>query len=261
MRATQEDFDKVMQVVREQITRTLSSKPTSLELFKNKVNALNYSEILKLRQTERLHQEETLAPPVLELKERLKPELLELIRQQRLNRLCQGTMFRKISSRRRQDKLWYCRLSPNHKMLHYGDVEEDTENPPIETLQEKIPVADIKGLLTGKDCPHMKENKGKQNKEVLDLAFSITYDVEEYSLNFIAPSRTDFCLWTDGLSVLLGREMSSESMRSELEILLSMEIKLRLLDLENVPIPDNAPVVPKPPSNFNFCYDFSQTEQ
>lgn len=102
-----------------------------------------------------------------ELKERLKPELLELIRQQRLNRLCQGTMFRKISSRRRQgesnknnhswthsdqktvyhlskhivcsssDKLWYCRLSPNHKMLHFGDVEEDTENPPIEMLQEK----------------------------------------------------------------------------------------------------------------------------
>ncbi|XP_017274560.1 engulfment and cell motility protein 3 [Kryptolebias marmoratus] len=261
MRATQEDFDKVMQVVREQITRTLSSKPTSLELFKNKVNALNYSEILKLRQTERLHQEETLAPPVLELKERLKPELLELIRQQRLNRLCQGTMFRKISSRRRQDKLWYCRLSPNHKMLHFGDVEEDAESPAIETLQEKIPVADIKGLLTGKDCPHMKENKGKQNKEVMDLAFSITYDVEEYSLNFIAPSRTDFCLWTDGLSVLLGRDMSSESMRSELEILLSMEIKLRLLDLENVPIPDSAPVVPKPPSNYNFCYDFSQTEQ
>uniref|UniRef100_A0A671UVU5 Engulfment and cell motility 3 n=1 Tax=Sparus aurata TaxID=8175 RepID=A0A671UVU5_SPAAU len=252
MRATQEDFDKVMQVVREQITRTLSSKPTSLELFKNKVNALNYSEILKLRQTERLHQEETLAPPVLELKERLKPELLELIRQQRLNRLCQGTMFRKISSRRRQDKLWYCRLSPNHKMLHYGDVEEDTENPPIETLQEKIPVADIKGLLTGKDCPHMKENKGKQNKVNDTLRVSKIPFITDVSL---------FCLWTDGLSVLLGREMSSESMRSELEILLSMEIKLRLLDLENVPIPECAPVVPKPPSNYNFCYDFSQTEQ
>lgn len=261
MRATQEDFDKVMQVVREQITRTLTSKPTSLELFKNKVNALNYSEILKLRQTERLHQEETLAPPVLELKERLKPELLELIRQQRLNRLCQGTLFRKISSRRRQDKLWYCRLSPNHKVLHYGDVEEETEAPPIEALQEKIPVAEIKALLLGKDCPHMKENKGKQTKEMLDLAFSITYDVEEYNLNFIASSRTDLCLWMDGLSVLLGKDMSSECMRSELEILLSMEIKLRLLDLANVPIPDQAPPVPKPPSNFNFCYDFSQAEQ
>ncbi|KAI5617277.1 engulfment and cell motility protein 3 isoform X2, partial [Silurus asotus] len=260
MRATQEDFDKVMQVVREQITRTLSGKPTSLELFRNKVNALNYSEILKLRQTERLHQEETLAPPVLELKERLKPELLELIRQQRLNRLCHGTLFRKISSRRRQDKLWYCRLSPNHKVLHYGDVDEETETPSIESLQDKIPVADIKALLIGKDCPHMKDNKGKQTKEMLDLAFTITYDVEEYTLNFVASSRTDFCLWTDGLNVLLGKEMSSESMRSELEILLSMEIKLRLLDLENVPIPDSAPPIPKPPSNFNFCYDFSQAE-
>uniref|UniRef100_A0A8C8IM82 ELMO domain-containing protein n=2 Tax=Oncorhynchus TaxID=8016 RepID=A0A8C8IM82_ONCTS len=253
MRATQEDFDKVMQVVREQITRTLSSKPTSLELFKNKVNALNYSEILKLRQTERLHQEETLAPPVLELKERLKPELLELIRQQRLNRLCQGTLFRKISSRRRQDKLWYCRLSPNHKVLHFGDVEEDTETPPIESLQEKIPVADIKALLTGKDCPHMKENKGKQTK-----VCTIRYKEWIYD---ISVSLLQFCLWTDGLSVLLGRDMSSECMRSELDILLSMEIKLRLLDLENVPIPDCAPPVPKPPSNFNFCYDLSQAEQ
>uniref|UniRef100_A0A8C2PTY1 Engulfment and cell motility 3 n=1 Tax=Cyprinus carpio TaxID=7962 RepID=A0A8C2PTY1_CYPCA len=245
MRATQEDFDKVMQVVREQITRTLSSKPTSLELFKNKVNVLNYSEILKLRQTERLHQEETLAPPVLELKERLKPELLELIRQQRLNRLCHGTLFRKISSRRRQDKLWYCRLSPNHKVLHYGDVEEETEMPSIEALQEKIPVADIKSVVTGKDSIF----------SVNVLLISLTVK------NHLSVLVFQFCLWTDGLNVLLGKEMSSESMRSELEILLSMEIKLRLLDLENVPIPDTAPPIPKPPSNFNFCYDFSQAEQ
>uniref|UniRef100_A0A8C9GBT7 ELMO domain-containing protein n=1 Tax=Pavo cristatus TaxID=9049 RepID=A0A8C9GBT7_PAVCR len=262
MRATQEDFDKVLQVVREQITRTLSLKPTSLELFKTRVNALNYSEILKLRQTERLHQEETLAVPVLELRERLKPELLELIRQQRLLRLCEGTLFRKISSRRRQDKLWYCRLSPNHKVLHYGDVEEGVHSPPIESLPEKIPVADMKALLVGKECPHMKEkSSGKQNKDVLELAFSIVYDVEEYCLNFVAPTRYEFCLWTDGLNVLLGKEMTSERTQTDLDVLLSMELKLRLLDLENISIPDNPPPVPKPPSNLNFCYDFSHAEQ
>lgn len=96
MRATQEDFDKVsgmragkprqrtvragvwslgpalslrwpqvMQVVREQLARTLALKPTSLELFRTKVNALTYAEVLRLRQTERLHQEGTLAPPIL----------------------------------------------------------------------------------------------------------------------------------------------------------------------------------------------------
>ncbi|XP_066183733.1 engulfment and cell motility protein 3 isoform X2 [Sylvia atricapilla] len=262
MRATQEDFDKVMQVVREQITRTLNLKPTSLELFKTRVNALNYSEILKLRQTERLHQEETLAVPVLELREKLKPELLELIRQQRLLHLCEGTLFRKISSRRRQDKLWYCRLSPNHKVLHYGDVEEGVQSPPIESLTEKIPVADMKMLLVGKECPHTKEkSSGKQNKDVLELAFSIVHDMEEYCLNFVAPTRYEFCLWTDGLNVLLGKEMTSERTQTDLDVLLSMELKLRLLDLENISIPDDPPPIPKPPSNLNFCYDFSQAEQ
>ncbi|KAL7978863.1 hypothetical protein Chor_013352 [Crotalus horridus] len=239
-------YSRVMQVVREQITRTLILKPTSLELFKSRVNALNYSEILRLRQTERMHQEEILPVPVLELRERLKPELIKLIQQQRLLHLY---------------KLWYCRLSPNHKFLHYGDVEEGVENPPIESLQEKVSVADMKALLVGRECPHTKEkSSGKQNKDLLDLAFSISYDVGEH-LNFIASTRYEFCLWTDGLNVLLGREMVSERMQSDLDILLSMELKLRLLDLENIAIPDAPPDIPKPPSNLNFCYDFTHIEQ
>ncbi|XP_077918890.1 engulfment and cell motility protein 3 isoform X2 [Halichoerus grypus] len=263
MRATQEDFDKVMQVVREQLARTLALKPSSLELFRTKVNALPYGEVLRLRQTERLHQEGTLAPPILELREKLKPELMGLIRQQRLLRLCEGTLFRKISSRRRQDKLWFCCLSPNHKVLQYGDVEEGASPPTLESLPEQLAVADIKALLTGKDCPHVREKgSGKQNKDLYELAFSIGYDhgeTEAY-LNFIAPSKREFHLWTDGLSALLGGPMGSEQTRLDLEQLLTMETKLRLLELENVPIPEQPPPIPPPPTNFNFCYDCSITE-
>nr|XP_035970983.1 engulfment and cell motility protein 3 isoform X1 [Halichoerus grypus] len=299
MRATQEDFDKVMQVVREQLARTLALKPSSLELFRTKVNALPYGEVLRLRQTERLHQEGTLAPPILELREKLKPELMGLIRQQRLLRLCEGTLFRKISSRRRQDKLWFCCLSPNHKVLQYGDVEEGASPPTLESLPEQrkedgagvrvshlpsrdhplsgdrlgpsgqpgllpaVAVADIKALLTGKDCPHVREKgSGKQNKDLYELAFSIGYDhgeTEAY-LNFIAPSKREFHLWTDGLSALLGGPMGSEQTRLDLEQLLTMETKLRLLELENVPIPEQPPPIPPPPTNFNFCYDCSITE-
>lgn len=42
------------------------------------------------------------------------------------------------------------------------------------------------------------------SQEVLDLAFSITYDVEEYSLNFIASSRTDVSLIYFSTPELLG---------------------------------------------------------
>lgn len=61
--------------------------------------------------------------------------------------------------------------------------------------------------------------------------------------------------------MLLGREMRSERAQSDLDVLLSMELKLQLLDLENISIPDAPPPVPKPPSNLDFWYDFSHAEE
>ncbi|XP_038652845.1 engulfment and cell motility protein 1 isoform X3 [Scyliorhinus canicula] len=245
-----------MQVVKEQIMRALTTKPNSLDQFKSKLQNLSYTEILKIRQSERMNQEDFQSRPILELREKIQPEILELVKQQRLNRLCEGTCFRKISSRRRQDKFWYCRLSPNHKVLHYGDQEENPHGEvPHESLQDKLPVADIKAVVTGKDCPHMKEKGAlKQNKEVLELAFSILYDPDD-SLNFIAPDKHEYCVWTDGLNALLGKEMMSELTKNDLDTLLSMEMKLRLLDLENIQIPEAPPPIPKEPSNYDFVYD------
>uniref|UniRef100_A0AAY4EM07 ELMO domain-containing protein n=1 Tax=Denticeps clupeoides TaxID=299321 RepID=A0AAY4EM07_9TELE len=249
-------FSRVMQVVREQIMRALTAKPNSLDQFKSRLQNLSYTEILKLRQSERMNQEDFQSRPILELREKIQPEIMELIKQQRLNRLCEGTCFRKISSRRRQDKFWYCRLSPNHKVLHYGDLEESPQGEvPHDSLQDKLPVADIKAVVTGKDCPHMKEKGAlKQNKEVLELAFSVLYESDEY-LNFIAPDKHEYCVWTDGLNALLGKEMTSEFTKSDMDTLLSMEMKLRLLDLENIQIPEAPPPIPKEPSNYDFVYD------
>uniref|UniRef100_A0A8D3CG25 ELMO domain-containing protein n=1 Tax=Scophthalmus maximus TaxID=52904 RepID=A0A8D3CG25_SCOMX len=290
MRATAEDFNKVMQVVREQITRALAMKPSSLDQLKNKLRGLNYSEILRLRQSERMSQDDFQSPPIIELRERIQPEILELIKQQRLNRLCEGSCFRKLGNRRRQEKFWFCRLSLNHKVLHYGDLDESPQGEvPFELLSDKIPVSDIKSVVTGKDCPHMKEKSAlKQNKEVLELAFSVLYDPDE-TLNFVAPNKYEvssatmrlkaalltivmlclmyiyvmmmflvqYCIWTDGLCALLGREMGSDLTRSDLDTLISMEMKLRLLDLENITIPEAPPPVPKEPSSYNFTYNYS----
>uniref|UniRef100_A0A8C7H638 Engulfment and cell motility 2 n=1 Tax=Oncorhynchus kisutch TaxID=8019 RepID=A0A8C7H638_ONCKI len=257
MRATAEDFNKVMQVVREQITRALAMKPSSLDHLKGKLRGLSYSEILRLRQSERMSQDDFQSPPIIELRERIQPEILELIKQQRLNRLCEGSCFRKLGNRRRQEKFWFCRLSLNHKVLHYGDLDESPQGEvPLELLTDKIPVSDIKSVVTGKDCPHMKEKSAlKQNKEVLELAFSVLYDPDE-NLNFVAPNKYEYCVWTDGLCALLGREMGSDLTRSDLDTLISMEMKLRLLDLENIAIPEAPPPVPKEPSTYNFTYNY-----
>uniref|UniRef100_A0A8C9TNF5 Engulfment and cell motility 2 n=1 Tax=Scleropages formosus TaxID=113540 RepID=A0A8C9TNF5_SCLFO len=247
MRATAEDFNKVMQVVREQITRALAMKPTSLDQLKSKLRALSYSEILRLRQSERMSQDDFQSPPIIELRERIQPEILELIKQQRLNRLCEGSCFRKVGNRRRQGAIPVSPTAPPHLITHSPrDVQQ---NDPSQFFQHK-------SVVTGKDCPHMKEKSAlKQNKEVLELAFSILYDPDE-ALNFVAPNKYEYCVWIDGLSALLGREMNSDLTRSDLDTLISMEMKLRLLDLENIAIPDAPPPVPKEPSTYNFTYNY-----
>lgn len=58
---------QVMQVVREQITRALPSKPNSLDQFKSKLRSLSYSEILRLRQSERMSQDDFQSPPIVQV--------------------------------------------------------------------------------------------------------------------------------------------------------------------------------------------------
>lgn len=62
-----------------------------------------------------------------ELREKIQPEIMELIKQQRLNRLCEGTCFRKISSRRRQGEKHKCTRSiwawHDHNHVHAASTQ------------------------------------------------------------------------------------------------------------------------------------------
>ncbi|EZA47095.1 engulfment and cell motility protein 1 [Ooceraea biroi] len=257
MRATTEDFVKVFSVVREQITRALHCKPTGLDKFKNKLQQLTYSTITNLWQQERTSREEweSHARPIVELREQITPEIIELIQQQRLGFLVQGTRFMKYSARgqRIKDKFWYVRLSPNHKVFHYGDCDEKSV-PTIDELPTKLAVVEIRGLLTGRDCPHMKDLQ--RRKTTHQLAFSLALDsVEVSSLDFVAPDEQVFDYWTDGINALLGNRMTSKEAENDLETLLSMDIKLRLLDAEGIDIPQDPPTIPELPPNYDFCYE------
>ena len=102
MRATVEDFTKVFSVVREQITRVLASNPATQEAFKDKIAQLTYAEITELWQQERNSREqwESRSRPIMELRQQIEPEILELIQQQRLGYLTEGTRFSKYNTNR-----------------------------------------------------------------------------------------------------------------------------------------------------------------
>lgn len=251
MKATSIDFTKVFDVVREQISRALQYQLTQLDQLRTKLGHLSYQDITNLRQAELFakEQEELLATPIQELKERIMPEMIELIKQQRLNYLVNGTRF-SIKLGRRSDKFFYCRLSPNHKVFHYGDCDENAV-PTIEQLPSKLAVSDVKEVVTGRECPHARDKSKKINP---NLAFSLT-PTENFSteaINFVAASDEIFNIWTDGINALLGKKMISPLMQSDLSTLLTMEIKLRLLDTEGITIPSTPPPIPPDPPNYDF---------
>lgn len=260
MRATKEDFVNVFSVVKEQITRALAGQPLSLDKFRGLLQVLTYSEITNLWHQERTSREEweSHARPIVELREQIKPDIIDLIEQQRFGFLVEGTRFTKYNPRgsRFKDKFWYIRLSPNHKVFHYGDCDEKIV-PALEDLADKLPVVDIKALVTGKECPHMKHMKDiRGRKTTHQLAFSLLLDsVDVTSLDFVAPDEQVFDYWTDGINALLGNKMNSKEAQNDLDTLLSMDIKLRLLDAEGVEIPQNPPPIPADPLNYDFCYD------
>ena len=51
--------------------------------------------------------------------------------------------------------------------------------------------------------------------------------------------------------------MASKEAQEDLETLLNMEMKLRLLDLEGISIPEQSPAIPPEPPNYHFVYNFS----
>ncbi|XP_052851177.1 engulfment and cell motility protein 1 [Drosophila gunungcola] len=256
MRATAEDFTTTFSVVREQIQRTLKLRPENLEDFRNKIALLTYQQITTLRQQERTSKEEcdSTASAIVKLKEKISPHILELIKQQRLSFLVEGTRFAKyLRGTRTKDKFWYARLSPNHKVIHYGDCDEKNI-PTMEELPKKLPISEIKQLLEGKECPHMKETRIR--KSAVNLAFSITFENMEHStLDFVAPDESIFNYWTDGINALLCQPMVSKQKNEDFDTLLSMEIKLRLLDTEGVDISKDPPPIPEDPENYDFCFE------
>ncbi len=55
---------------------------------------------------------------------------------------------------------------------------------------------------------------------------------------------------------IAGNKMTSKEAENDLETLLSMEIKLRLLDSEGINIPQDPPEIPPDPPNYDFALEF-----
>ncbi len=260
-----EDFRKVLEVAREQMYAALAVSASSsasgplLSMDDYRKGLKTYHEISEMRKEEAKSRGEREGRAVRHLRQAIMPEIIELIQRQRLNVLSVGTRFAKGGGGKEQrGKHIFVRLSANRKSFYYGDWSPGDVTPTTDQLPHKLPVAEVKDLLTGASYPHARDSNrrgvggGRDRGE--SRAFSLVRETGD-PLDLVAPDEKTFDLWCDGINTLLMRDMKSARATEDLEMFLSMEVKIRLLDVEGINIPDQPPKVPPLPPDFDFCQE------
>jgi len=102
----------------------------------------------------------------------------------------------------------------------------------------------------GGDVPSF--NKKKATEDVFSLAIAFICKDEKQTLEFVACNREDFVNWVDGMKALIGKAMDCAETLDEAKTLVTMEMKVRLLDLEGIEIPMDPPPIPEVPTDFDF---------
>ena len=104
------------------------------------------------------------------LREKMRQELVKLVKNQRINQLCKGAWFNTVSRGKiKESSKIFFQLSANKKALHWsppGKLEySPSSQPKIGTdLTEQCQVSDIKELKVGRDLPSMMESSGRSRK-------------------------------------------------------------------------------------------------
>ena len=182
--------------------------------------------------------------------------MINLVQRQRLNFTVEGTKFAK-QRREGGSRHVFVKLSPNHKTIYFGDWNDSENSPPtIDNLPNKIAVADIKDFRTGADSTSqlsagrdVRRHRGADPSS--QYAMSIVTD--GLSLDVLAAEQKTFDYWCDALNALMRRDMVSNRAVDDIELFLSMEVKIRLLDVEGIELPKVAPMIPPPPPTIGAC--------
>ena len=162
--------------------------------------------------------------------------------------MVEGTRFQKYkkSGEEVKGQFRYVKLHPNHKTIYVGEWNSDKSVPTIEDLEPWMQISDLE-LFTKGDCQFIKNMKkeSERQKTLTSLALSLQLQEggENTSLDLIAPDKQTYNYWEDGIKCLKQMEMCSDDYKNEMLVLLDMEVKLRLLDLEGVDLPETAPTV------------------
>ncbi|MFH4976225.1 hypothetical protein AB6A40_002934 [Gnathostoma spinigerum] len=255
MHANVEDIEKVLSVVRQQLEICLKERPESMEKLEELLLFHSYPHMQKLWERQRSAQEaeELKSDTAREMREFLRPGIVALVKKNRKNALKDGQKFDKLvksKSIQKAQQCWYWKLAANEKDLICTDCSsfEDTLALDADSTM-KICISDIRRVEAGGGLLDVGNTPFKNKKHAMMRGITIEVGDKPEIYHLITSDERVIETWIDGLNALIGCDDLSLRAQQQVDRLLSIELKMRLLHIDHIPAS-----VPLPPLPTDFSW-------
>ncbi|KAL1865467.1 hypothetical protein VTK73DRAFT_5221 [Phialemonium thermophilum] len=283
--AERDDFDKVAELVRILIEQVVGQASRTKDVLEVEDDLQEY-DCAKLRELQmellELSFDEQWGQHLYQVREELKHEALQFVKEQRIRCLLQGSWFTKPQPRQhsRQESLqkrrlyqpWrFARLSSNRRYLHYGDFPEQlAQDPGLDALTEKIDLSIISSVVSNVSAPNEDTQslsssstaKNAANQGLTKPTTKITIysyvgtdepqtgnDAKEKAILTLFPLNHSLASeWLDGLLMLFNQAPITAETNKLVTLVSEYGLKIRLLNVRSEAVyagpPPGAGVVP-----------------
>ncbi|KAL3125899.1 hypothetical protein niasHT_009428 [Heterodera trifolii] len=267
MHAKMDDLAKVLSVVQDQMERAMAEDEETMERLEGELLRKKYSYF----GMQRIWKREEMAREELELSGAQIHNQLTVNNSNAQNsansshqqNLCSHFWFWRLDDRQRHFHFWDCRMGGGK----HSELALDT--------QKKLAVSQIRAVYHGNDLTvRLGQHFGaKVHKKAVQslLRFGLCLELDsppsfaedtDYFLCSAGGDESEFLQWLEGIQSLLWpqKALQRHSIREELDRLLSMEIQIRLMDVQQQNGAEEMPLFPVPdwPTDFSWTPKISQ---
>jgi engulfment/cell motility protein 1 len=281
--AEQDDFEKVAELVRILVEQVVGQAARTKDIsdVEEEISEFEYGRLRELQmELLELTFEDDWGQHLFQVRDELKHEALQFVKEQRIRCLLQGAWFpRTIHSKGSVDqgntnghrtKAWrYVRLSHNRRFLHHADFAgQTTKLPALDDLNEKIDLNTISSVVSNVIAAHdeaasalsatstlktaSQPQKHTSTTKITILSFSGGSEgkepVERAILTLMPPTHSLASEWLDGLLMLLNQAPITSETNKLIGLVSEYGLEIRLLNvrLEDgyAAPPEEAGVVP-----------------
>ncbi|CAM1505665.1 Fc.00g113020.m01.CDS01 [Cosmosporella sp. VM-42] len=264
--AGQSDFEKVAELVRILVEQIVGQATRTKDVLEVEDDMQEF-DVARLRELQmellELSFEDTWGQHLYQVREELKQEALQFVKEQRIRCLLQGSWFTKPTPKRDNNSgtkhrlftptPWrYAKLSHNRRYLHYADFEEQTpQDPSLDSLPEKVDLSTISSVVSNVSAPNEDakstasggtpknlNNNPKTTTKITVYSFvnpaeaAKGADIKEQPILTLWPLNHSLASeWLDGLLMLLNQTPITAETNKLINLVGEYGLKIRLLNV------------------------------